>query len=144
LLITSISEKAPPFLKLFSHKGHREHRDAKAANVNDLTTSKAPISFPRPLGSLSVGPETSMASALSMAKAFCVFVRIILRLLFWLNYLPFLNELGGCIYKFQGPKGRKIPRIFPKKYQLPAAKIPERLAEKNNLNRQTNKKRPNR
>jgi hypothetical protein len=49
--------------------------------------------------------------------------------------------MQGCIYRFQGPKGRKIPRIFPKKYQLPAARIPERLAEKNNLKRETKKKR---
>ena len=37
--------------------------------------------------------------------------------------------------------GRKIPRIFPKKYQLPAARIPERLTEKNNLKPETKKKR---
>jgi hypothetical protein len=58
--------------------------------------------------------------------------------------LPVLDEMWGVVYKFQGPMGRKIPRIFPKKYQLPAARIPERLAEKNNLKRETRKKRPKR
>jgi hypothetical protein len=54
---------------------------------------------------------------------------------------PFLDKTWGVVYKFQGPMGRKIPRIFPKKYQLPAARIPERLAEKNHLKRETKKKR---
>jgi hypothetical protein len=37
--------------------------------------------------------------------------------------------------------GRKIPRIFPKKYQLPAARIPERPTEKKNLKPETKNKR---
>jgi hypothetical protein len=55
--------------------------------------------------------------------------------------LPLLDEKRGVVYKFQGPRGRKIPRIFPKKYQLPAARIPERPAEKNHLKRETKEKR---
>jgi hypothetical protein len=54
---------------------------------------------------------------------------------------PILDKTWGVVYKFQSPMGRKIPRILPKKYQLPAARIPDRLAEKYPLKRETKKKR---